>query len=346
MSLRLISLLSLAVSTVILPQCHSAGDGNHGAIMSNVDDLNTDDVGAVRERYSSLDHASSSSMASLTKALENDSRVRVRANAATALDALPIMDIFGKGAFAQNRSDIRRSLIRALDDSAPAVQARAANALAQHDLDDRDARAALEKHLPQLRTALANPDERVADDALWALRTMQVPLPLDVLLRSQSARFRETGVEQAGLAPNPAVVPLIVEIALRDPALTVRQRAIPVVTQQLPAGERDKLLGQLIDDADEQVAADAADAAAEAGAVAVAPRLRQIVAKAGATRVCAAIRALAKMRDVASVPTIAAHLNDEPMTRGEASLALNALVGPRRAYTEWQAWAREKRYLP
>ncbi len=38
-------------------------------------------------------------------------------------------------------------------------------------------------------------------------------------------------------------------------------------------------------------------------------------------------------------------MNDEPMARGEASLALDTLVGPPRAYTEWQAWAKQQGYL-
>jgi HEAT repeat protein len=347
MGVQLSSFLSLALAAAVLPQCHgTADDRGHGAAMTEVDDLNTDDVGAVRQRYSTLAQASASTMTALKKALEHDPRVRVRANAATALDALPIMDIFGKGAFEQNRRDIRRSLIRALDDAAPAVQARAANALALHDLADGDAREALQKHVPQLRAAVASPDERVADDALWALRTMEVPLPLEALLRSSSERFRETGIEQAGIAPDPAVLPLIAQLALKDPAPTVRKRAIQVVATQEPPAERDRILGQLLDDQDDQVAAEAANAAARVGATGVSPHLRQLVERpAGDARLKAAIHALAKLGDRASVPAIARHLNDEPTARGEASLALDVLVGPPRAYTEWQAWARQQGYL-
>jgi len=347
MSLRFPSLLGLAVAAVLLPQCHSAADDRtHGVTMREVDDLDTDDVGAVRERYGKLENATTSTMASLRKALEHDPRVRVRANAATALDAMPLIDVFGKSVFDQNRRDIRRYLIRALDDTAPAVLARAANALAQKDRNDADAREALQKHLPQLRAAVASPDERAADDALWTLRTMQVPLPLDVLLRSTSARFREMGVEQADIEPNPAVVPLIVELALKDPVPAIRRRTLPVLVQQVPADERDKLLVQLLDDADEQVAVEAARAVGRGGVSTVAPHLRQIVAKTGGdARLPAAIGALAKLNDTAAVPAIAAHMNDEPVARAAASLALDALVGPRRVYTEWQTWAKQQGYL-
>jgi HEAT repeat protein len=344
---RFSSLLGLALAVVLLAQCHGAADDRiHGATMSEANDLDTDDVGAVRQRYSTLGQASADTMATLKKALEHDSRVRVRANAATALDALPIMDLFGKGAFEQNRRDIRRYLIRALDDAAPAVQARAATALALHDLGDDATREALTKHLPQLRAAVASPDARVADDALLALTTLQVPLPLDALLRSSSERLRQTGVEQAGLAPDPTVLPLIAELALKDPAPAVRRRAIQVMAQQEPPVERDKLLERLLDDPDDQVAAEAAGAVARVKAVALVPHLIQLVARPGADpRLTAAIRALANLGDRAAVPAIAAHMNDEPMTRGEASLALDTLVGPPRAYTDWQAWAKQQGYL-
>src|SRR4051812_24802565 len=142
--------LCLALATPLLAQCHRTGDERPlGVAMSEANDLDTDDVGAVRRHYSTIDHAGADTMASLKRALESDARVRVRANAVTALDALPIMDLFGKGVFDQNRRDIRRYLIRALEDDAPAVQSRAGATLAVHDLDDDAARAALRKHEPQ-----------------------------------------------------------------------------------------------------------------------------------------------------------------------------------------------------
>lgn len=346
------SLLRCALVTLLFAQCHRAGDERagderiHGAAMSEANDLDTDDVGAVRERYSTIDNASAGTMAMLKKALEHDPRERVRANAVTALDALPIMDLFGKGAFEQNRRDIRRALIRALDDDAAAVQARAGHALALHDLTDDKAREALRNHLPQLRAAVASPNERVADDALWTLRTMQVPLPLEVLLRSRSERFRETGIEQAGIAQDPAAMPLLVELALKDPVPNIRQRAIQVISERFHGPETEKLLAQLLGDADEQIAAEAATAVARAGATALAPDLRQIVARpTGKARLIAAIRALAKLKDAAAVPAIAARLNDEQPVAGETSLALNSLVGTSRTYEEWQAWAKQQGYL-
>jgi HEAT repeat protein len=347
MFFRFSSFLTLALTVVALAQCRAAGgDRGQGTAMSEANDLDTKDVGAVRQRYSTLGQADAGTMAALKNALEGDSRAQVRANAITALDALPIMDIFGKGMFEQNRRDIRKYLIRALDDSAPEVQARAAGALALHDLGDDAVREALMKHLPQLRAAAGGPDERAADDALLALGAMQVPLPLEALLRSQSERFRETGIEQAGLAPNPTVLPLIAELALKDPVATVRQRAIQVLAQQEPPEERDKLLDRLLEDPDEQVAAEAASAAARVAAKALVPHLVQLVTRPGSdTRVKAAIRALAKLGDRTAVPAIAAHLNDEPTVRGEASLALDSLVGPPRAYTEWQTWAKQQGYL-
>ncbi|HEX4417326.1 MAG TPA: HEAT repeat domain-containing protein [Kofleriaceae bacterium] len=314
--------------------------------MSEANDLDTDDVGAVRQHYSTIDHAGADTMATLERALESDPRVRVRANAVTALDALPIMDLFGKGVFDQNRRDIRRYLIRALDDDAPAVQVRAGAALAVHDLDDDAARAALHKHEPQLRAAVANLDDRVADDALQALTTMNVSLPLEALLHARSERLREAGLDHAGLEPDPAAVPLLVQVASVDPVPRLRQRALEVLAARYHGPEVTKLFDRLLDDDDDEISAAAARAIARAGDSSLAPHLRQVIAHpAGNVRTVAAIRALAKLADPASASAIAARLNDAQPVAGEASLALDVLLKADRSYAEWQAWAKQQGYL-
>ena len=341
------AVLCLALATPLLAQCHRTGDERPlGVAMSEANDLDTNDVGAVRQHYSTIDHAGADTMALLKRALESDARVRVRANAVTALDALPIMDLFGKGVFDQNRRDIRRALIRALDDDAPAVQARAGAALAVHDLDDDAARAALHKHEPQLRAAVGNPDERVADDALQALTTMKVSLPLEALLHAKSERLREAGIDQAGFEPDPAAVPLLVQVASADPVPRLRQRALQVLAERYHGPEATQLFDRLLDDADDEVSAAAAGAIARAGDRSLAPHLRQVIAHPAATvRTVAAIRALAKLADAASASAIAARLNDAQPVGGEASLALNILLKADRSYEEWQAWAKQQGYL-
>lgn len=169
MSMRpsLPSLLALGIFAVMTAHCHRAGgERNFGAAMGDVNDLDTDDVGSVRQKYRQLPQASAPTMATLKKALEHDPRPQVRANAVTALDALPIMDLFGKGMFEQNRRDIRRYLIRALDDPSPQVMARAANALALHDLDDSGARASL-----QSTCSCYGPPSRTRTSALSMMRS-------------------------------------------------------------------------------------------------------------------------------------------------------------------------------
>ncbi|HET9622380.1 MAG TPA: HEAT repeat domain-containing protein [Kofleriaceae bacterium] len=339
--------LCLALATPLLAQCHRTGDERPvGVAMSEANDLDTDDVGAVRQHYSTIDHAGADTMAMLERALESDARVRVRANAVTALDALPIMDLFGKGVFDQNRRDIRRYLIRALDDDAAAVKTRAAATLAVHDMDEEAARTALHNHEAQLRAAVANQDERVANDALQALTAMKVPLPLEALLRATSERLRETGIDQAGFEPAPAAVPLLVQIASGDPVPRLRQRALQVLAERYHGPEATKLFDHLLDDTDDEISAAAAAAIARAGDSSLAPHLRQVIAPpVGNVRAVGAIRALAKLADTASVSAIAARLNDAQPVGGEASLALNILIKAGRSYVEWQAWAKRQGYL-
>lgn len=331
------SLLVLAMVSAVIAGCYRASDMN---------DLDTDDVGAVQQKYRDLSRATAATMRRLRWAIEHDPRPRVRANAASALDVLPLMDLFGRGAFSQNRRDIRRYLIRALDDPSSKVVARAANALVLNDLDDERARASLREHLPRLRAAVADPDERVADDAIGALRAMNAPLPVDVLLSSPVAAVRETGIEEADMSSDRAALPAIEAIAQNDPDSTLRRLAIQPVSKLAPPRERDALLDRLLDDPDPQIVAAAADGAADAGASGVLPHLRQMLTSSDPARVQVAIRALAKLRDYTAVPAIAGHLgNDNLNVRGEASFALDVLVGPPRSYDDWQTWARQQGYL-
>lgn len=97
---------------------------------------------------------------------------------------------------------------------------------------------------------------------------------------------------------------------------------------------------------DDAVAAEAASTAAKLGTQGVTSQLRATISRPGGeARIIAAIRALAKLGDRDAVPSIAARLADAASVRGEASLALDQLVGPPRAYTEREAWAREKGYV-
>jgi HEAT repeat protein len=336
--------LALVLGTGV--QCRSArSEGRFSGPVHEIDDLDTDDVGAVRKKYHDVTQTTADVISRLAKGLREDPRSRVRANAATALDELPIMDAFGKSVFAENRRDIRRYLLAALDDPDLMVVARAANALSLHDLNEENVRTTLQQHLGRIRAACAAPSERVADDALWTLRHMDEPLPLDLLLRSSNARFRDMGIEQAGISPDAAMVPPLIAIAERDPEPALRRRAIPVIAEQAPPAVRDALLQRLVEDPDEKVASEAIRAVIKMGMVSLIPQLRQLLGRSSGARLQATIRALGKLGDKASIADIAAHLGADPDARAECVLALDALVGPQRSLSEWQAWARQQGYL-
>lgn len=175
---------------------------------------------------------------------------------------------------------------------------------------------------------------------------MKVPLPVNVLLTSPVPRLREMGIEEAGVTLDRAAVPAIEAIAETDPVLDLRKQAIQNVTQLATPSERDSFLDRLLDDPNAQIAAEAASAAARTGPSDVLPHLRRMLTQTDPARVQAAIHALAKLGDRTAIPGIAAHMGDSnPVPRGEASFALDVLVGPPRSYVDWQAWAREKGYL-
>jgi HEAT repeat protein len=84
---------------------------------------------------------------------------------------------------------------------------------------------------------------------------MKVSLPLEALLHAKSERLREAGIDQAGFEPDPAAVPLLVQVASVDPVPRLRHRALQVLAERYHGPEATKLFDRLLDDADDDVSA-------------------------------------------------------------------------------------------
>jgi HEAT repeat protein len=245
-----------------------------------MDELATDDVQAVGRKYR---YAGPVEIDRLKEALRSDPRGRVRANAVTALVSGLVLS--------PRKDDLRPILLRALDDRDPDVETRAADGLANWFLSDPGVGPALTRHVDSLRAAVSAKDHIVQTHAIWALKGMGERPPTAALLGAISSADRRQGIEQAKEIKDTSAVPLLVQIAKSDPELVVRMEAVPVAAQLAPPETRDAFLAALIDGAQPGHVVEAAiRAAADTGAVAVVPRLRQILAeqKSGDTAAAAA----------------------------------------------------------
>ena len=330
----------LAGVMVCLLGCSGAiwggGAAAHGKAMQEMDDLATDDVQGVARRYRDI---GPSAVDKLVKAMRGDSRGRVRANAVTALaDVLYHAGRIG---------DARPYLLEALRDQDPDVVARAADSLAGWLIGEPGVREALARRVPVLREAAGSPDVIVQLHAVTALQQMGEQPPVAGMLAASNAGLRQQGIDQAAKTRDAAAVPRLIELARHDPETFIRVAAIPVAAQLASPEVRDSFLAPLVDDAKTSVANAAIRAAGATGAVALAPRLRAIAAEPMGQRTNAAIVALAALGDQAAIPAIAGHLDDQSASvRTDVLAALNALVGEGRTLPDWQAWARERGYLP
>jgi HEAT repeat protein len=303
--------------------------------MHDVDDLETDNVQGIARKYRGFGTVVLDRMVT---AMRSDPRPRVRANAVTV-----ILDtcFFGK-----ELARARPYLLEALADPDPDVLARAADALAGSFLDDQQVKAALSQRIPALRAATSSKDAIVQAHAVSALENMGERPPGESMLRASSSGLRRRGIEQASKAQDRASVPLLVDLARHDPEVLVRMEAVPVIAALASQDIRDPLLNELVDDPSDIVAIAAIKAVGAARAAVVQPKLEAILSAPGGSRTEAAVTALADLGAAGAAPKIAAHLDDRGTdTKLSIKHALDKLVGPTRAYTEWQAWAREKGYL-
>lgn len=304
--------------------------------MHDVDDLETDNVQGIARKYRAQGLAVVDRVVS---AMRGDPRPRVRANAVTIL-----LDLYY---FTRQKDKARPYLVEALADPDPDVESRAADALAGWFLEDAAVKTALSAHSKTLRTATSSADPIIQAHAISALEKMGERPPAASTLRATSSAIRRRGIAQALEARDLMAVPTLVELARTDPEPVVRMEAIPVVAELAAPDVRDPLLGDLIGDPSDGVAIAAIQAAGVAHATALAPKIEKILAAPEGNRTAAAVAALAALGDDAAVPAIAAHLDDRSAdTKMNAKVALDALVGPARDVPGWQAWAREKHYLP
>jgi HEAT repeat protein len=262
----------------------------------------------------------------------------VRANAVTI--------IFDTSYFGGQMERARPYLLEALADPDPDVVARAADALAGWFLDDAEVKATLSTYVPVLRTATASVDSITQAHAVSALEKMGARPPAESMLRSSNAGLRRRGIEQAAKAQDLSAASMLITIARTDPVLVIRMEAIPVAAELAAPDVRDQFLGELIESTDDDVGAAAIRAAGATRATALAKKIEAVLSAVEGNRTGAAITALAALGDTDAAPAIAAHLNDHFNTQLSAKLALDTLVGPARALPTWQAWAREKHYLP
>jgi HEAT repeat protein len=271
--------------------------------------------------------------------MRSDPRPRVRANAVTVL-----LDVFY---FHQEKAKARPYLVEALADPDPDVESRAADGLAGWFLDEADIKTAVSAHVKSLRAASSSPDPIIQAHAISALEKLGERPPASSMLRATNSAIRRRGIAQALDTRDLTAVPTLVQLARTDPETVVRLEAIPVVAELTAPDVRDGLLGDLLGDPEDGVASAAIRAAGTTGATALAPKIQAILAAPGGNRTDAAVAALGSLGVTAAAPAIAAHLNDKSSdTRWSAKLALDALVGPARDLPGWQAWARDKHYLP
>jgi len=303
--------------------------------MHDVDDLETDNVQGIARKYRGF---GTTVLDRMVTAMRGDPRPRVRANAVTI--------IFDICFFGKELARARPYLLEALADSDPDVLARAADALAGSFLDDPTVKTALSQRAPALRAATSSKDSIVQAHAVSALENMGERPAAESMLRASSSALRRRGIEQAAKAQDRSAVALLVELARHDPEALVRLEAIPVIAELASPDVRDPLLNELVGDPNDIVAIAAIKAAGNARVSVVQPKLEAILSAPGGSRTEAAVTALADLGAAGAAPKIAAHL-DEGGTDTKLSIkhALDKLVGPPRAYTEWQAWAREKGYL-
>lgn len=213
-------------------------------------------------------------------------------------------------------------------------------------MNEDGVRAALDQHRAQIIDALRSSAPRTAEDALWALRAMHEAMPLDALLRSPSEVLRQEGIERFGYPAEAPALPLVIDIARRDPIQNLRTGALDVLARSTQVPDVVKLFGEILDGTDGPLAIAATTAIERSKAVALAPQLRQvIVQRAEVDRKVAAIRALAELRDAESVSVLAARLNEAQPVRGEVGLALNTLLNASRNIDEWETWAQQQGYL-
>lgn len=307
-----------------------------GSKMHEADDLETNDVQGIARKYRGI---GIDILDRFVAAVRTDPRPRVRANAVTViLDACY---------FGRQLERARPYLLEALADPDPDVLARAGDALAGAYVGDPKVKEALSQHAEALRAATSSSDSIVQAHAVSALEKMGERPPAASMLRSSSSGLRRRGIEQASKAHDLSAAPMLIALARTDPEVVVRMEAIPVAAELAARDVRDQFLGELIADPDDHVGAAAIQAAGATKASALAKKIEAVLAAHGGNRTEAAITAIAALGDSAAAPAIAAHLNDRGTdTKWAAKLALDALVGPPRELPAWQAWAREKQYLP
>lgn len=304
------------------------------------DDLDTDDVQGVARRYRAIGRRA---VPALVKAMRQDRRPRVRANAVTALD-----DVLYHESGGRESPEARTYLLEALRDPDPGVVARAAAALSARVPRDGEVRQALLGVRAVLAEATRSRDRIAQRHATLALGALSERPSAEGLLRSTDAELRRQGI--AAAAQDPAALPALLEVARRDPDALVRLEAIPVAARLAPAAERDALLRELLADPESTLAGAAATAAGAQGATALASVLREILRQPADLRLVPALGALGALRDQEAVPLIVALLSDGRATvRSSCAAALNAILAPTppRTYPEWVAWAqREGRAAP
>lgn len=304
--------------------------------MPDVDDLETNNVQGVARKYRGI---GLELLDRFVAAVHSDPRPRVRANAVTV--------ILDTCYFGGQLERARAVLLDALGDPDPGVVARAGDALAGFFLGDSKIKDALAQHTQALRAATSSSDSIVQAHAVSALEKMGERPPAASMLRASSSGLRRRGIEQASKAHDLSAASLLVALARTDPEVVVRMEAIPVAAELAARDVRDQFLGELIADPDDNVGAVAIQAAGSTKAAALTKKIEAILATPEGNRTEAAITALAALGDATAARSIAAHLADRGTdTKWSAKLALDALVGPVRDLPSWQAWAREKGYLP